>query len=191
MQTFKVNPYSIVGYNSQRKVTFPVNSLHVHWISNHPGSLETITRISQMGYLTGIIVKSLISGTVVFCVLPVWGSWCILDEAFHFMPEFSPSIWLLFFLQRRSSFQCKISLLYVIQFKTLLRFMPAFSPLLCNRRNSLAFLLPVKPSYTCISHEVAVQGLDMLNFDGVRSIGILAKEKYLQCFCSLAFSASV
>lgn len=69
--------------------------------------------------------------------------------------------------------------------------MPAFFPFLCNRRNSLAALLLVKPSYTCISHEVAVQGLDMMNFDGVHGIGVLAKEKYLQCFCSLAFSARV
>lgn len=60
----KFNHYSIVGSNSQNKVTFVSISVEFQITE----ALESITRLSWKNYLIGLILKLLTSGNIVFCV---------------------------------------------------------------------------------------------------------------------------
>lgn len=153
--------------------------LYLHWISKHLEALEIIIRIYQKDDLIGLIVRFLISGNVVFCVVPArrpgWVRTAQLTHhnqsgywSFRFIFKFSPSIWFIFFLQRRVLFHYKLLLLDVTKFKILLWFMPAF---IITYMQYKPYLLSFpQQDITCISHKVAIQELDRLNFVGILSI---------------------
>lgn len=155
------------------------NCLYLRWISKHLEALEIIIRISQKDDLIGLVVKFLISGNIVFCVLPArrpgWVRTAQLTHhnqsrywSFRFIVKVSPSIWFIFFLQRRLLFHYKVLLLNITKFKILLWFMPAF--IITSMQYKPYLLSFPQQRYTCVSHKVAIQELDRLNFVGIFSI---------------------